>query len=88
MKNAAEEVVAREFERLRATVEGVPDGDEFRDDVMAYALNRLPPRYVAQRAGTVLTALSMESDQERAKITVILLEAIDVVKRSPRESRP
>jgi len=84
VKNIVEEVVAREYARLRDTVDGLPDTEAFRDDVLSYALNRLPPRYVAHRTGQVVSALSMESDQERARIAVLILEAFDVVQAEPR----
>jgi hypothetical protein len=52
---------------------------------MVYALNRLPPRYVAQPTGEVLTTLSMGSDQPKADISVVLLEGFRRVQADPRE---
>lgn len=87
MKNVVEDIVAHEYARLREAVGGLPDTDEFRDDVMAYALNRLSPRYVSQRTGKVVTQLAMQSDQERARVSVIILEAFRVVQETPRDAR-
>ena len=85
MKNVVEDLVAREFENLKHSVQGFCGCDQCRDDVMVYALNRLPPRYVAQRTGQVVTDLAMSSDQERARLTVVLMEAFQVVQRQPRD---
>ena len=80
-----EDVVALEYGRLRETIGNIPDTPDFRDDVFAYALNRISPKYVAQRTGEVVSNLSLQSDQERARISVILMEAFKVVEESPRE---
>ena len=79
-----EVVVAREYEQLKSTVPDFCGCDQCRDDVMVYALNRLPPRYVAQPTGEVLTNLSMGTDQPRADISVVLLEGLRRVKAEPR----
>lgn len=80
-----EEVVAREFDRLCKTLDDVPEDEAFRDDVLTYALNRLPPRYVARRTGAVVTNLSLASDQEMARVSVVLMEALRVVRAAPDE---
>lgn len=85
MKNMLEEIVAREYERLKSTVPDFCGCDMCRDDVLVYALNRLPPRYVAQPTGEVLTNVTMGSDQPRADISVVLLEGLRRVKAEPRE---
>ncbi len=81
-----EEVVAREYERLKSTVPGFCGCHMCRDDVLVYALNRLAPRYVAQPTGEVLTNVTMGSDQPRADISVVLLEGLRRVKAEPREN--
>ena len=85
MKNLLEEVVAREYEQLKATIPDFCGCDACRDDVLVYALNRLPARYVAQPTGEVLTNVSMGSDQPKADISVVLLEGFRRVKAEPRE---
>ncbi len=84
MINLLEGFVAREYDRV---VESVPDFcgcAVCRDDVLVYALNRLKPHYVAQRSGQIITAVSMESDQQRADVAVALMDAIGRVKAGPR----
>ncbi len=85
MTNMLEDIVAREYEQLKSTVPDFCGCNLCRDDVMVYALNRLPPRYVAQPTGEVLTKLSMGSDQPKADISVVLLEGFRRVKGDPRE---
>lgn len=80
--------VAREFENLKGTVEGFCDCALCRDDVFVYALNRLAPRYTAQLTGEVVTNLNMDSDQERARISVVILQGLRVVMTSPRPGHP
>ncbi len=84
MTNLLEAYVAREYERLRPSVDGFCGCAVCRDDVLVYALNRLKPHYVAQRPGEILTNVYMEGDQQRADAAVVLMEAFKRVKASPR----
>lgn len=58
-----------------------------REDVLVYALNRLPPKYVVGREGTVLSGVSLDKDQNRAAIEVALMEGIRKVNLAPRCER-
>jgi competence protein ComFB len=82
--NVTWEVVHREYERLRGTFPAFCGCDTCRGDVLVFALNRLSPHYVSTRAGEILTELSLQSDQERAKLSVILLEGLRKVGLAPR----
>lgn len=84
MTNVTWEVVHREYERLRGTFPAFCGCDTCRGDVLVFALNRLSPHYVSTRAGEILTELSLQSDQERAKLSVILLEGLRKVGLAPR----
>lgn len=55
-----------------------------RDDVMVFALNRLPPRYVATPLGEVISKVGMERSQEQADVSMALVEALRRVHQSPR----
>jgi competence protein ComFB len=85
VKNVLEEAVAREYERLRAEMPDFCGCEMCRDDVLVFALNRLPPRYVTQPTGEVLTSVTMASDQPKADISVLLLEGFKRVQADPRE---
>jgi competence protein ComFB len=84
VRNLNEIVVAREFERLRASFPEFCGCEVCHDDVIVYALNKLPPRYVTQRRGAVLTHVRMQREQEQADISVALIEGFKRVIRSPR----
>ena len=55
-----------------------------RDDALVYALNRVPPRYVATRAGSVLTEVNLEKDQNRAVIDVAMMDGLRKISLAPR----
>jgi hypothetical protein len=82
--NVTWEVVQREYTKLRSQVPRFCGCDTCRGDVLVFALNRLSPHYVSTRQGEVLTELNLGSDQERAKLDVILLDAFRTVGLAPR----
>jgi competence protein ComFB len=87
MKNVLEAVVLREYDELLPGVADACGCPQCREDVLVYALNRLPPRYVATLTGEVLSEVEMEADQGRAAVTVALMEAFRIVGESPRHAR-
>ncbi len=78
------EVVAREYARLVPQVVGFCGCETCRGDVLVFALNRLASHYVSTRQGEILTELSLGSDQEKAKLAVVLLEGFRKVGLAPR----
>ncbi len=87
IQNLVEEHVIAAYDQLR------PHFPEFcgcpvcRGDVLVYALNRLPARYVASREGTVITELNLDKDQSRATIDVAVMEGFRKVHLAPRCGR-
>jgi len=82
--NVAFEMVQREYDRLRPQLPRFCGCDTCRSDVLVYALNRLAPHYVSTSQGEILTELRLESDQEKAKLDVVLLEGFRKVGLAPR----
>ena len=82
--NVTMEVVQREYTSLRDKFPKFCGCDTCRSDVLVFALNRLSPHYVSTRQGEILTELSLQSDQEKAKLDVALLEAFRKVALAPR----
>lgn len=82
MKNVLEDLVVREYERLRPP--GFCGCQQCRDDVIVFALNRLPPRYVAAWPGEVIAGVELQQDQGRADVSVALMEAFRRVASAPR----
>ena len=87
MKNVLEVVVMRDYEELLAQMPRVCGCPLCREDILVYALNRLPPRYVATLTGEVLSEVQMQADQGRADVTVALMEAFRMVGEAPRHAR-
>ena len=84
MTNVAYEIVQKEYEQLRARYPEFCGCETCRGDVLIYALNRLSPHYVSTRQGEILTELNLGTDQERAKLAVVLLEGFRRVALAPR----
>ncbi|HEV8265698.1 MAG TPA: late competence development ComFB family protein [Gemmatimonadales bacterium] len=78
------EVVQREYQSLRSKFPAFCGCETCRGDVFVYAINRLSPHYVSTREGEILTELALQSDQEKAKLDVVLLEGFRKVGLSPR----
>jgi Late competence development protein ComFB len=76
--------VHREYERLRPQLRAFCGCETCRGDVQVYALNRLTAHYVSTRQGEILTELSLASDQEKAKLDVVMLEGFRRVALAPR----
>lgn len=82
MRNLLEDLVYREYERLRPA--GFCGCPQCRDDVIVFALNRLPPRYVAAHEGEVLAHVALGREQPIADVSVVLVEGFRRVASSPR----
>jgi competence protein ComFB len=87
LKNAVEEHVIEAYQVLKAHFPEFCGCEICRADVIVYALNRLPPRYVATLEGTVVTEVSLDRQQGRAAIDVALMDGFSRVSRSPRCGR-
>ena len=82
--NLAEEHVRVSYESLRSQFPEFCGCDTCREDVLVYTLNRVSPRYVVSRQGSVLTELSLEQDQNRATIDVAMMDAFRRISLAPR----
>ena len=58
--------------------------EKCRLDIQAYALNRLPSHYVVSRQGELYAKVSQLEFQMRVDLQSALIQAIEVVTRSPR----
>jgi competence protein ComFB len=85
VKNVYEEVVVDEFERLKPTIDGFCDCAVCRQDVLAYALNRLPPRYVVGRVGEMHSRVNMQRSQEAARVVSVMIQGFQKVKAKPKQ---
>ncbi|HJR17545.1 MAG TPA: late competence development ComFB family protein [Gemmatimonadales bacterium] len=83
IKNLVEEHVTAAYDTLRPLFPAYCGCDLCRDDVLAFVLNRVPPRYVARREGAVVTEINLEKEQSRAAIEVVVMEALRKISVAP-----
>ena len=82
-KNVMEEIVEDEYSRAAASL-GCCTCEKCRCDIIAYALNFLPPKYVATDTGSVYSKTFMLRSQYRTDIMAALAKAAAVVRAAPR----
>jgi competence protein ComFB len=87
LKNVVEEHVMESYRTLRSHFPDFCGCDVCQADVIVFALNRLPPRYVATLEGTVVTEVNLDKQQGRASIDVAVMDGLKRVSRSPRCGR-
>jgi len=87
VKNVTEMLVARSYDELLPTMPEFCRCEVCRDDVLVYALNRLPPHYTSTLRGEVVSKLEMEAGQGSIDVTVVLLDGLRRVAVSPRCGR-
>ena len=56
------------------------------EDIMAFALNRLPPRYVVTKMGEVMTDFKLTEAPDRTKVLTEVIRAIHQVSQHPSHS--
>ena len=84
IKNLVEDHVTSAYQTLRPHFPAFCGCDLCREDVMTFALNRIPPRYVSRREGSVVTEVNLEKEQSRAAIEVVVMEALRKISVAPR----
>jgi competence protein ComFB len=85
--NLVEEHVVAAYEALKGHFPDFCGCEVCRSDVLVYALNRLPARYVASVEGKVVTELNLDKDQTRVTIEIHVMEGFRKVTRTPRCGR-
>jgi competence protein ComFB len=83
MKNYMEDVVAEMLPAVLARME-VCQCDRCRYDIMAYVLNKLPPKYVVTRKGHLYTKLSAFQQQFEVDVITAITTAAAIVSAHPR----
>lgn len=82
--NTMESAVATQLCDLKMNFPNACFCDRCQQDIMAVALNSLPPRYVVSEEGEVYARIAELRQQYHADIIVALIEAIDKVQKHPR----
>jgi competence protein ComFB len=84
IRNLVEEHVQVAYDALRGNFPAFCGCEYCRDDIFVFALNRVPPRYVASLEGQIVTEVNLEKQQKRAEIDVVVMEAFRKVSMAPR----
>lgn len=85
MKNLLEGAVKEVYEELRSRDASFCGCEHCEDDVMAFALNHLRPRYAGGTLeGVAVTSVDLQRDQTRAELMVAVLDAMRRVSNNPR----
>ena len=85
--NLVEEHVTAAYEAMRPHFPGFCGCDTCRADALVFTLNRIPARYVANLAGSVITEVNLEKEQSRAAIEVAMMEGLRKISLAPRCGR-
>lgn len=87
IRNIVEEHVLSSYSSLQSHFPDFCGCDVCKGDVLVFALNRIPARYVATVEGAVVTGVALDKDQNRTVIDVHLMEGFRKVSLAPRCAR-
>ncbi len=87
LRNLVEDHAEESYQHVVGSFAGFCGCDTCHADVLVYALNRLPPRYVVGLEGRVVSDINLDKDQNRAAIDVAVMEGIRKVSLAPRCGR-
>lgn len=85
LTNLMEETVLHKIDQLWGTT-NYCKCDRCRVDIAAYALNRLPARYVQSLEGAMLHKFESSTTQTDVEITAVVYKAIQVVGEDPHRN--
>lgn len=60
--------------------------EKCKSDMITYALNKLPPRYVINNDGEAMARFALSRSQEQAEVLTAIVKAIQVVSNNPRHN--
>ncbi len=84
IKNYMERMVKKNLESQLETRNDICKCDRCKLDIMAYALNHLPPKYVVTDKGSIYTRLQELEVQMNADITREVFKGIEIVNKNKR----
>ncbi|MCM8801409.1 MAG: late competence development ComFB family protein [Candidatus Omnitrophica bacterium] len=82
--NYMEEVVKDILEKLLLKKQDICKCQKCKFDMMAHALNRLPPKYVVSNKGIVFTKLQEVEIQFRTDVVKEVTRAIEHISKNPQ----
>ena len=84
IQNYMEEVVQDELELLLSERDDICKCQKCKFDIMVWALNRLPPKYVITDRGRLYTKLKEQEVQFKADVVKELTKAILYICKNPQ----
>lgn len=85
--NVTEKLVWESLDNLLKKKPSVCSCEKCRADIVALALNRLDPHYVATEKGEAISKALMLDTNKQTKVMIALLEAIKIVEANPRHKK-
>jgi competence protein ComFB len=82
-QNIMENIVEEQFDILNDTL-GCCTCQQCRSDIIAFALNQLPSRYVATSAGSTISKADSLRIQHMTDVRTALIKGAQIVKEHPR----
>lgn len=83
LRNYMEEIVGRLADKYMKE-QGACQCEKCRLDVMALALNALPPSYIVTQRGEIFASIDATYLQNQVDAEVAVLNAVEMVKTSPK----
>jgi len=87
LKNFSEVLVKKSLDEYLATNEIPCRCERCLTDIMAHALNRLPPRYYVSLKGEVITNFNAQLYPDKARVMAEVIIASQIVADAPSHSR-
>ncbi len=82
--NYMEDVIKDELDKLLVDITDICKCQKCKFDMMVWALNRLPPKYVLSDKGRIYTKLTEQETQFRVDVVRELTKAILCIAKNPR----
>lgn len=82
-RNIMEDLVEDQFDEIKDELDCCTCA-QCRSDIIAHALNQLPPKYVVSHTGELITKLHNLEVQKVTDVRRYLIEASQIVKANPR----
>jgi competence protein ComFB len=87
IQNAMEELVSQKLDEVIDSLDCCKC-QQCRKDILAYALNRLTPKYVDTKKGLAFVKVNTMDVQFEIDILTAIYEGVEIVKKHPHHSLP
>lgn len=86
-KNFMEQVAANKLDDMLKSRTDICTCEQCKTEMLTYALNHLPPRYISSHKGEIFGKIDEMDAQTNADISKALVTAIKVVSSNPRHTK-